>query len=166
MSNLGTNDVDIKMKTRPNGLWDFDTDEDGDFNIVTGGELAIQRIKHRLLVRKRFYPHLPPGRPRDEGMHLDEDGNPYVPGELENLGYPDYGSTLQYYVGVNDYSYFQGLLFLDITQAIAQEAELINIASVDDLRITKIEEGKYEISISLTLGETEEIIEETMVIGT
>jgi len=161
MSEIGTNDVDIKLKQRANGLWEFDTDSDGDFVPITGSELCVQRLRERLLTRKRFYP-IGTFKPLPGVFQVDEEGKYYVPGELENLGHPDFGSILSYYVAVNDSNYFRGMLYLDILDAINSESQLIAINSIDEIRIEKSD--GYSIYIRLTLGNPpEEVILEEVI---
>lgn len=156
---LGTTDVDIKMRTRPNGKWEFDVGDDKDFIPITGKELVIQRIKHRLLTKKRFYP-----QPTEEQLkrneilkqNIDEEGNPYFPGDLEELGHPEYGSLLQHYIGFPDKKYVRGMLFLDLTEVIGKEAIDNNVRFISEFKIEKAERDTYRIRIGIILGDGSE----------
>jgi len=142
----------------PNGLWTFAI-ENNDFVPITGKELVFQRIEHRLKVRKRYYPNVTEEiMEKDEVLknNVDEEGKPYYPGELDELGHPEYGSLLPHYIGLNDDKYGRGMLFLDLMEGIGLESFDSNIKSINRLSIEKGGKDKFIILIDLTLGKGSE----------
>jgi hypothetical protein len=172
MSQVGEeiNDLDLfgsdfKMQEIATEKTDLMVDRNGDIAVVEGQDYILQRIKHVLLTRARFYPpQIPEIIALDEILkaNMDENGRHYYPGDLEELGYPEYGSILGFLINENRTSVLITLIKLYTTNAISLEYEN-GVAEISDLKVQEEEDG-YTIILSIRLI-SNKTVEISQVIG-
>lgn len=150
---------DIKLVQIAPGKFDFDLDSNGDFVEVEGKDYMKQRIEGILLTKCRFYPpQLPELINNNEILkqNIDDNGNHFFPGDLEELGYPDYGSDVQRLLNENDSPQLKILMTLMISKAISYEYEY-GVDKIYEPFIEEIEKGIYAIHLVVQLVNNERI---------
>ncbi|KZX17478.1 contractile injection system sheath initiator [Methanobrevibacter filiformis] len=118
-------------------------DDKGNFRKVSGVDNAKQAIINRLLT---------------------------IPGDLDNLGYDDYGNKSYYYLGLTDYDYAESLIKKATEEALLKEpvvAEIIDInveydntnCIVDiDVRLVSDDDEDTNENITIDLNNVEEVL--------
>lgn len=144
---------DIKLVEIVPGKFDFAITKNGDFEEVSGRNYIKQRIVNVLFTRCRFYPpQIPELISVNEILkrNVDDAGLHFFPGDLENLGYSDYGSLLSYLIGEPDTPEIKILISLYISKAIALEYNN-GVDKIINLEVQKIDIGIYRIFIEIGL---------------
>lgn len=144
---------DIKIEQKMEGKFDFAIDRNGDFVEVIGSDYMIQRVINRVITRRRFIPpQLPELINNNEILkeNITEDGRHFFPGDLELLGYPDYGSLLGYMLNYPDTPHLRILITDEIANTISSEGNN-GIERIDNIIITKPNRQSYNIEFTIGL---------------
>ena len=144
--------VDLKIEQIGTSKFDLSVDRNGDLALISGRDYIQQRVIHVLFTRVRFYPI------QDQELitnnitlrdNMDEAGRHFIPADLEELGYPEYGSMLSYLIGEPNTPLLKSLVVLYVFKAIALEYEN-GVEEIVDFKLTDIPEG-FSIDITLRL---------------
>ena len=143
---------DLKIKEIAPERFDLVATRNGDIDVVEGQLYIVQRVVHVIFTRCRFYPpQVPSLIEANETLqqNVDEIGRSFFPGDLEELGYPEYGSILPHLIGEPNTPQLKVLMMLYISQAVSLEYEN-GVEEITRLEIIDLE-GDFLINLGIRL---------------
>lgn len=150
---------DIKIEQIKSGKIDFAINRNGDLIKVSGSEYIKQRVIHIILVRKRFIPPQIPQLINNNEIlknNVSEEGKHFFPGDLEELGYPKYGSLIDYMLQNPDSPQSRILMTQDLSNSISYEFDK-GVDRIDNILITQPEPQIYNVELTIGLVNNETI---------
>jgi hypothetical protein len=122
----------IKFSQNRYGLVDFAVGSGGGLQTIYDAEYIKQRIMLNILGNRQVqFPHIESAYRESAGIKQRSDGSFYLEGDGDNVGLPEWGSSLYQFIGQPNHPANRVLIILYLAEAIASDVAVNNILSMD-----------------------------------